>query len=147
MRLCFVRALLHDPQILFLDEPTGGLDPNNARIVKDIILEKKGKGKTILLTTHNMHDAQRLCDRVAFIVDGEIKVIDRPRNLMLRDAKKEVKLAFSDGQPGQKVFPLEGLGDNEEFLKLLKTRNIESIHSVEQSLEDVFVQITGAQLH
>lgn len=72
MRLGFIRALLHDPRLLFLDEPTSGLDPSNARILKDMILEQKRKGKTIILTTHNMHDAEELCDRVAFIVDGTI---------------------------------------------------------------------------
>ncbi|WP_235601293.1 ABC transporter ATP-binding protein [Tissierella sp. P1] len=73
MRLGFIRCLLHNPKLLFLDEPTSGLDPANARILKDIVLEQKQQGKTIILTTHNMHDAEELCDRVAFIVDGAIK--------------------------------------------------------------------------
>ncbi len=68
-RLNFIKALLHDPEILFLDEPTSGLDPSNARDMKDMILEEKRRGKTIILTTHNMLDAAELCDRVAFIVE------------------------------------------------------------------------------
>ena len=76
MRLGFVRSLLHDPKLLFLDEPASGLDPANARVLKDMILEQKKKGKTIILTTHNMHDAAELCDRVAFIVDGTVKTLD-----------------------------------------------------------------------
>ncbi|MDF2820499.1 MAG: ABC-type transport system, multidrug-familyATP-binding protein [Clostridiales bacterium] len=69
-RLNFIKALIHNPDILFLDEPTSGLDPSNSKDMKDIILEEKKKGKTIILTTHNMVDATELCDRVAFIVDG-----------------------------------------------------------------------------
>lgn len=67
-RLNFIKALLHDPSLLFLDEPTSGLDPTNNRMMKDMILEEKKRGKTILLTTHNMQDAAELCDRVAFIL-------------------------------------------------------------------------------
>ena len=81
MRLGFVRSLLNDPKLLFLDEPTSGLDPANARVLKDMILEQKRMGKTIILTTHNMHDAEELCDRVAFIVDGTIKTIGSPHDL------------------------------------------------------------------
>ena len=66
-RLGFIRALIHDPDILFLDEPTSRLDPANARLMKNVILEEKAKGKTIILTTHNIQDAQELCDRVAFM--------------------------------------------------------------------------------
>ncbi|MDD5420273.1 MAG: ABC transporter ATP-binding protein, partial [Methanomicrobiaceae archaeon] len=64
MKLNLARSLLHDPEILFLDEPTSGLDPSSARAVKDIILEKKRKGNTIFLTTHNMEVADELCDTV-----------------------------------------------------------------------------------
>ena len=85
MRLNFIRSLIHKPEILFFDEPTSGLDPVNARIIKDIILDLKKNGKTIFITTHNMHDANELCDRVAFIVDGEIKLIDSPRNLKMNN--------------------------------------------------------------
>ncbi|HRX08666.1 MAG TPA: ABC transporter ATP-binding protein, partial [Candidatus Limiplasma sp.] len=68
-RLNFIKALLHSPGLLFLDEPTSGLDPSNARVMKDMILQEKAAGRTIILTTHNMYDAAELCDRVSFIVD------------------------------------------------------------------------------
>ncbi|WP_083753011.1 ABC transporter ATP-binding protein [Actinosynnema sp. ALI-1.44] len=90
MRLVFVRALLHDPDLLFLDEPTSGLDPVNARKVKDIVLREKARGKTIFLTTHDMATADQLCDRVAFVVDGRIVVLDSPRELKVaRSGLKE----------------------------------------------------------
>ncbi len=82
-RLNFIKALLHNPDILFLDEPTSGLDPSNSKVMKDIILSEKSKGKTIILTTHNMLDATELCDRVAFIVNGKISALDTPHNLIM----------------------------------------------------------------
>ena len=78
MRLNLVRALIHRPALLFMDEPTSGLDPVNARKVKQLVLQLKARGATILLTTHDMFVADELCDRVALIVDGAIKVIDSP---------------------------------------------------------------------
>ena len=77
MRLNFVRSFLHDPEILFLDEPTSGLDPVNSKVVKDVIVDLKAKGKTIFITTHQMYDAEKLCDRVAFekLQSNEIETI------------------------------------------------------------------------
>ncbi len=82
-RLTFARALIHDPRILFLDEPTSGLDPLNAHMIKEMIRAQQQAGKTISLTTHNMNVAEELCDRVALIVEGEIIVIDTPRQLKI----------------------------------------------------------------
>jgi fluoroquinolone transport system ATP-binding protein len=79
MRLNFVRGLLNNPRLLFMDEPTTGLDPVNAANIKDIVRELRANGTTIFLTTHDMAVADDLCDRVAFIVDGQIKLIDAPR--------------------------------------------------------------------
>src|SRR5574344_1197267 len=75
-RLNFIKSLVNNPEILFLDEPTSGLDPTNAKLMKDLILEQKRKGVTVIITTHNMQDATELCDKVAFIVDGKIKMMD-----------------------------------------------------------------------
>jgi ABC-type cobalamin/Fe3+-siderophores transport system ATPase subunit len=69
MRLNFCRALLHRPTVLLLDEPTAGLDPGNAQIIKDWIRERANAGTTIVITTHNMHVAETLCHRVAFMVN------------------------------------------------------------------------------
>ena len=83
MRLNFVRALIHKPDLLFLDEPTTGLDPVNGQKIKEIIRDQKAAGRTIFLTTHDMTVADQICDRVAFIIDGKITLIDSPRNLRL----------------------------------------------------------------
>ena len=149
VRLNFVRSLMHDPEILFLDEPTSGLDPVNARKIKDIILKRKASGKTIFVTTHNMHDADELCDRISFIADGEIMVTDTPRNLKLEFGRSKIRIEYvSDEQstPAQDEFPLEGVGRNQAFLDLLRSGEIISIHSQEASLNEVFIKVTGRQL-
>jgi fluoroquinolone transport system ATP-binding protein len=144
MRLGFIRCLMHDPQLLFLDEPTSGLDPANARTLKDIILEQKKIGKTIILTTHNMHDAEELCDRVAFIVDGKVKVIDTPHALRQSGADTKVEYSFIvDGRETEKNCLLAELGKSEDFQSALSAGTLKSIHSKEQTLEDVFIMLTG----
>ena len=147
MRLNFARAILHNPNILFLDEPTAGLDPVNARKLKDIILSLKQEGKTIFLTTHNMHDADELCDRVAFIVEGKVILIDSPRALKLKHGKKQVEVeTLSKGQVNKTYFDFGSLGENAKFLEILNSGTMEAIHSQEATLEDVFIKTTGRTL-
>lgn len=146
MRLNFVRALMHDPKILFFDEPTSGLDPVNARKLKNIILEQKRRGKTIFLTTHNMHDADELCDRVAFIVDGKLSLIDTPHNLKLMSGKRKITVELNNDSHKILEFELDSIGTNKEFLSLIKEEKIASIHSQEATLEDIFIKTTGVQL-
>ena len=147
MRLTFARALLHRPELIFLDEPTAGLDPVNARKLKDIILELKSEGRTIFLTTHDMTVADQLCDRVAFIVDGHIALIDSPRELKIRQGKRKVRVEYrKNGGTKTGEFPLDGLGNDEGFLRLLRREQIETIHTEEATLEDVFIRATGRSL-
>ncbi|MCB0640026.1 MAG: ABC transporter ATP-binding protein [Phaeodactylibacter sp.] len=146
MRLNFVRALLHDPEILFFDEPTSGLDPVNARKIKQLILEQKAAGKTIFITTHAMQDADELCDRVAFIIDGRIELIDAPKKLKLEHGRRLVKVEYLDGLLKSEEFELEGLGRNPAFLQLLNEQAVQTIHTEEASLEDIFVKVTGRSL-
>ena len=147
MRLSFVRALLHDPRVLFLDEPTSGLDPVNARLLKEMIREQRERGKCVFLTTHNMHDADELCDRVAFMVDGEIRQIGSPKELRATSGEGRVEVTYREGDLIRSAeFPLNGLADETDFLGILRDREIVSLHSQEISLEDVFVQTTGRRL-
>lgn len=150
MRLNFVRSLIHRPDLLFLDEPTTGLDPVNGQKIKDILRQQKAEGRTIFLTTHDMTVADQICDRVAFIVDGEITLIDSPRNLRLQHGRRRVRVEYHhDGTSAptqQAEFPLDGLGDSDEFLKILRTNRIETIHTQEATLEDIFIQTTGRSL-
>ncbi|HQY91769.1 MAG TPA: ABC transporter ATP-binding protein [Caldilinea sp.] len=147
-RLGIARALLHNPGLLFMDEPTSGLDPVNARMVKALIKAQQQAGKTIFLTTHNMSVADELCDRVAFLVDGEIKLIDAPRQLKLRYGRPTVRVDFNANAHGleRREFPLAALGANAEFLALLNQGYLETIHTQEATLEDIFIQVTGRTL-
>ena len=147
MRLNFIRALLNKPDLLFLDEPTSGLDPVNARLIMDIIEEKRQQGTTIFLTTHNMQTADVLCDRVAFIVDGEITLIDTPKALKLAHGERKVVVEVSSGQRLKAhEFPLDGLGQNAEFFDLIKWERVETIHTRETTLENIFITVTGRRL-
>lgn len=147
MRLNFCRAFLNKPDLVFLDEPTAGLDPGNARNIREIILRKKAEGLTVFLTTHNMEVADSLCDQVAFLVNGKIVLIDSPRNLKLRNGKKQVRVEFrQNGQVQSREFPMSHLGENQEFYDILQSAEIETIHTQEATLEDIFIQITGQQL-
>ena len=146
-RLNFIKALLHDPALLFLDEPTSGLDPSNARRMKDIILQEKARGKTILLTTHNMYDATELCDRVAFIVDGGLRALDTPRNLIMSRGASKVQYTYSlDGREVQAEIPLGRTGEDDTLPTLLRENRLLSIHSSEPTLNDIFLELTGRQL-
>ena len=143
-RLNFVRALLNDPKVIFLDEPTNGLDPSNARIVKDIILELKQAGKTIFISTHLMGDVEELCDEVAFIASGKLLAIDSPKNLKMKYGNTNVRIDYlDDGAAKQAEFPLEGIASNEQFFETLKTKRIVTIHTDEVSMEKIFIDIVG----
>jgi fluoroquinolone transport system ATP-binding protein len=147
MRLTFIRALLHRPELIFLDEPTAGLDPTNARRIKDIVLGLKYEGRTVFLTTHDMTVADQLCDRVAFIVDGQIALIDSPRKLKIKQGERKVRVEYKqDGHTERREFSLDGLGSDEEFLTLLRKEKLETIHTEEATLEDVFIRTTGRRL-
>ena len=147
VRLNFARALLSKPKLLFLDEPTTGLDPVNTRIIMEKIKQLRDQGATIFLTTHNMSLADGVCDRVAFLVDGRIRLIDSPRELKLRYGSRRVRLEYG-ANPGteSREFPLPGLADNKEFLDLLRRDDVETLHTQETTLDDIFIQVTGRRL-
>lgn len=144
MRLTFVRSILHQPSLIFLDEPTSGLDPVNARLIKNLIREQKQAGRTIILTTHNMHDAEELCDRVAFIADGKIRALDTPHALRARKSGIAVTYTYR-GEHGEETEQAElaTLHKNPAFLRWFNSGLLTGIHSKEPTLEDVFIELTG----
>lgn len=143
-RLNFVRALLNDPKVIFLDEPTNGLDPSNARIIKDIILELKQAGKTVFISTHLMGDVEELCDEVAFIASGRLLAIDTPKNLKLKYGTTNVRVDYlEDGRAVQTQFPLHGINQNTAFFDVVKSKQIVSLHTDEVSMEKIFIDIVG----
>ncbi len=147
IRLNIVRAMLNNPKMLFMDEPTNGMDPANAMILKDMIREFRANGGTVFITSHIMSDIDQLCDRVAFIVEGKIIEMDSPRNLKIKYGKRTMFLEYKEnGKTVGVEFPLDGIGKNQEFLNLLQTKEVETLHSGETTLEDIFIQVTGVAL-
>lgn len=145
-RLGIARALQHRPELLFLDEPTTGLDPVSARRVKELIRAQRDAGCSVVLTTHSMALADELCDRVALMVDGRLAQIDTPRALRLRYGSPSVRVEYLSGALQSAEFALAGLADNAEFQRLLREARVQTIHSREATLEDVFVAVTGRRL-
>ena len=148
MRLTFARSLINKPELLFLDEPTSGMDPVNARKVKNMILDLKARGRTVFLTTHDMSTADELCDRVAFVVDGTIVALDTPAELKIARSQRRVRVEYrgDNGVLDTAEFPMDGLADDPAFHAVLQNRHVETIHSREASLDEVFVEITGRRL-
>ena len=146
-RLGVARALLNDPRLIFLDEPTVGLDPASGRGVRNLVRELKQAGRTVFLTTHDMTVADELCDRVAFIVDGEIRLVESPNDLKLAHGARTVAVEYDlRGDTRRREFPLDGLGDNGDFLALLREATVRTLHTQEATLEDVFLRVTGHSL-
>lgn len=146
MRLNFVRAIQHDPEILFLDEPTAGLDPVNASTIKRVIAGLRRAGKTVVLTTHNMNDVDQLCDRVSFMVAGRFAAVDAPETLKAKYGRRTIRITHGDDKVETDEFPLDGLADNSQFHSILKAGAVRTLHSQEASLDQVFSDITGTSL-
>ena len=147
MRLNFARSIMNNPDLLFLDEPTSGLDPVNARMTKDIISGLKRNGTTIFLTTHNMHDAETLCDRLALIDNGTLVITGSPTDLKMQFGEKKLKVTLKHDSIRKEIeFALKGIGSDILFLETLKSGELETIHTCEASLEDIFIKVTGHSL-
>lgn len=146
-RLTFARSMLNNPELWFLDEPTTGLDPAIAAIIKDIIRDAKAKGTTSFLTTHNMYIADELCDRVAFIIDGEIKLIDTPKNLKQQYGEKLVEIEYvKEGEIYKETLKTVDDSDKQKIANIVKSYDIQTMHSKEATLEEIFIQVTGRGL-
>ncbi len=147
MRLVLARSLINRPRLWFLDEPTVGQDPQHAVMIRDLIRERAEVGTTVFLTTHNMTVADELCDRVAFLVNGRIVVIDSPRALKLQHARKVARVEYHSGDGLlTQDFSLEDSAQRDAFIDVLRNHTVETIHTQEPSLEDVFIEVTGRAL-
>ena len=148
VRLNFVRALLNNPKVLFLDEITNGLDPVNAKIIKDMIREFRNNGGTVFITTHLMSDVEELCDRVLFMVNGKVTNPASPRELKIKYGERNVKVEYkANSHLEAETFPLDNLGKNKDFVNLIKDKEIETIHSGETSLQEIFIKVTGVDFN
>ncbi len=142
-RLVLARAILNKPMVLFLDEPTSGLDPSTVRSIHQLILEQRDRGCTVFLTTHNMEEASKLCDRVALLNLGRIVEIGDPEELCRKyNEKNVIYIRLKNGET------LDIINDRNIFSELSKLQSeLDTIHSSEPNLEDVFIELTGRSLY
>jgi lipooligosaccharide transport system ATP-binding protein len=163
-RLTIARSLINDPEILLLDEPTTGLDPQARHLLWDRLFRLKQDGVTLILTTHYMDEAEQLCDRIAVMDRGEIIALGSPRELIERHVTREVvELRFIPGQQQKSAQELHGVGDDLELLpdrvlcyaqdgeaavEEVRRRGLAPITTLvrRSSLEDVFLRLTGRSL-
>ncbi len=143
-RLAFARAILRTPAILFLDEPTSGLDPTTVEAIHKMILAEKERGTTIFLTTHNMYEAEKLCDNIALLNNGKIIEYGTPFDICRRyNHQKKIDIHLKNGED-------ISLQHNRECGEQIKSYflkdEIETIHSTEPNLETVFMELTGRKL-
>ncbi len=142
-RVSMARALIGSPRLLFLDEPTSGLDPSGAVLFRSIIERERKKGTTVFVTTHNMLDADLLCDRVAFLSNGSLAALDAPKRLKEKNGSRQVVVEYwTQGRRESQTLDASELAAGLPFAP----DDIVSIHSQEPTLEDVFIQYTGRGL-
>lgn len=139
-RMLLVRAIINKPQVLFLDEPTSGLDPSTSKSIHELIKELQAEGTTIFLTTHDMHEATILCDKIVLLNKGQIVEAGTPSVLIQKyNTDKRVKITYRSGKEDYLSFS--------ELGQISQTDDILTIHSCEPTLEDVFIQLTGGKLN
>jgi ABC-2 type transport system ATP-binding protein len=143
-RLLIARALINSPQLLFLDEPTRGLDPASAKELRDMIIELSQHGTTVFLTTHLMEEADDLSHRVAFITNGRLVAMDSPRELKLRYGERTADVLLNDRSEHE--IRLDDPEAARQLNEWMEAGRVMSIHSREGTLEDVFIDVAGRPL-
>jgi ABC-2 type transport system ATP-binding protein len=147
-RLMVARSLVNRPRILFLDEPTAGLDPTSSEAIQKIIQEERERGATIFLTTHDMMEADKLSDRVAFMNQGKIVALDTPHNLKQQYGKRalKAKVATDSGKLEDHEVIMDTPETPDALRQLFTQQRVVTVHSEEATLEDIFIKITGRGL-
>ncbi len=143
-RLLIARALVNQPRVLFLDEPTRGLDPTSARDLRALIARLSDAGTTVFLTTHDMVEADDLCHRVAFLSQGKVVALDTPRELKLRYGQRTAVVLLRDRQ--EHTLQLDDPTDAARLAAWMREGAVLTLHSQEGTLEDVFVALAGRPL-
>jgi len=140
-RLVIARALINSPKVLFLDEPTRGLDPASARELRELIVKLAAGGTTVVLTTHYMNEADELCDRVAFLQEGKIVALDSPQELKLKYGRRAAKVLLDNRE--EREIDLTSPADAQTLSNWMSQGRVMTLHSEEGTLEDVFINIAG----
>lgn len=142
-RVTLARTLLHAPELLFLDEPTSALDPANSRHIYDGLRALNNQGTTIFLSTHDMHEVEVLCDRIAFLNNGKIQLLDTPQKLKRQYSDNTITVELTNGE--KIVLPI-GPDGATQLQEHMSRNNVVNIHSNEPTLGDIFVEVTGRKL-
>jgi ABC-2 type transport system ATP-binding protein len=146
-RMMISRSFINRPKVLFLDEPTDGLDPVSSAAIRRTIKEEAERGAAVLLTTHDMFEADELSDRVAFINEGIIVALDTPENLKLQYGKRSVRVRVrADGGVREEVVELGAEDAGTRLATAVGSEDLLTIHTEEASLEKIFIQLTGRGL-
>lgn len=143
-RLLIARALINSPRVLFLDEPTRGLDPASAREVRQLIARLSDQGTTVFLTTHYMEEADELCHRVAFLSQGKVVALDTPRELKLRLGRRAATVLLKSRD--ERTLRLDDPSDADALAEWMRDGQVLTIHSQEGTLADVFIALAGRPL-
>ena len=141
-RAALLAALVHGPELLFLDEPTSGLDPAARAEVHKMLRELKDAGATVFLTTHDMAEAEDLCDRIGILNEGRLIADDAPQALKLRNARNEVVMRLASGRVVRTTKDAAGAP---LVAEALASGECLSVHSVEPNLEEVFLEMAGRE--
>ncbi len=148
-RLLIARALLHKPPVLFLDEPSRGLDPLAAREVRAAIAQLSQEGRTILLTTHILEEADQLCQHVAFLNQGQIVANDTPRALKLAHGQRALLVTLRAQEDhtslSEIILNMDSSADQARLMQMMALGQVQAIHSQEATLEEVFIKIAGVR--
>ena len=146
-RLMMARTLVNTPKVLFLDEPTDGLDPVSALAIRKLIVKEAERGAAVLLTTHDMNEADELSDRVAFINEGKLYAVDTPENLKLKHGKRSVRVRTREGDGvKEQTVSLEEAGAGDALRAAVGSPDLMTIHTEEATLEAIFIEMTGRGL-
>jgi ABC-2 type transport system ATP-binding protein len=140
-KLLLARALLHDPPVMYLDEPTANLDIHSCAIVHRILRERVKAGATVLLTTHNMNEVETICDRVGIMARGKLIALDSPLTLRQRHTERKVDVMLSAGE--RLVFDLDREEERARLAELTRAGKIGSIHTREFDFHSTFLKLTG----
>lgn len=142
-RVTLARTILHEPELLFLDEPTSALDPTNTLHIYEGLRALNEQGTTIFLTTHDMYEAETLCDRIAFLSNGDIQLIDTPEKIKRKFTKNTLIVTLTNEETITLPTGTEGADTLHE---LMKRNEVATIHSDEPNLADIFREVTGRKL-
>ncbi len=146
-RLMMARAMINHPDVLFLDEPTDGLDPISSQAVRKVIKAEAERGASVILTTHDMHEADQLSDRIAFINEGRIEALDTAENLKLKHGQRTVRVrSRHDDRVDERVISLDESSVGDQIREAVSIEGLLTIHTEEATLEDIFIKLTGRGL-